>query len=66
MFSVNVELPEELQAFIEQEVSAGRYDSAYEVIEAALLQMKNRAVRLQEVRRKFLEVDADQLLEAAN
>jgi putative addiction module CopG family antidote len=64
MHSVEIQLPEELSQFVRREVEAGRYDSTEEVIEAALIQMKDRANRLQEVRRRFLERDVDQLLEA--
>jgi putative addiction module CopG family antidote len=62
---VTVPLPQDLVDFIQREVESGRYDSDREVIEAALIQMKDRALRLQEIRRQFLEEDADSILEIA-
>jgi putative addiction module CopG family antidote len=64
MNSVKFELPEDLRLYVLREVESGRYESELEVIEAALVQMRERSARLQEVRRKFLEEDVDQLLEA--
>jgi putative addiction module CopG family antidote len=65
MNPVTVQLPQDLLDFIQREVASGRYDSDREVIEAALIQMKDRALRLQEIRRQFLEEDADSFLEIA-
>jgi antitoxin ParD1/3/4 len=52
-----VEVGESLQRFIEREVSEGRFGSPREVVEAGLLMLEEREVRLAALRKTLAEAE---------
>ena len=57
MSDTSIELTDDLKQFISREVTAGRFRSPREVIEAGLLLLEERESRLAALRAKIAEVE---------
>jgi putative addiction module CopG family antidote len=59
MVSVEIQLPSDAQAFVEELVASGVYDRPDEAIAAALRQMRDRSQKLESIRRSFLQEEQE-------
>jgi|GEM_PF-4625952 len=54
---MNGKISEDLEKYLHEQVQAGHFESEIQVVEAALRQMRDRAVKRAELQRRMLEHD---------
>lgn len=57
-----ISLSEDLQQFVNQQVSCGKFSQPEDVIEVAVRQMRDRARKIAEIQRAMLEEDLPDLV----